>query len=73
MTPERWQRVKDVFSQASQLDGRSLEQYLEEACADDAELRSEVASLLSAHGTREAVIDRPAGDYLPRSHLEALP
>src|SRR4029077_582220 len=57
----------------SQLDTRSQGQYLEEACADDAELRSEVASLLSAHSTAEAFIDRPAGDYLPGSDLEAVP
>lgn len=72
MTPERWHRVKEVFSQASQLDTSSRRAYLEQACADDAELRSEVASLLSAHSTREAFIDRPAGDYLPCSEPEAV-
>lgn len=69
MTPERWQHVKDVFAQASALDTGARDPYLEQACGADVELRCEVVSLLSAHATAEAIVDRPAGDYLPLGAL----
>jgi serine/threonine protein kinase len=71
MTPERWRHVKEVFAQASGLDPAARTPYLEQACGDDGELRLEVASLLSAHATADAILDRSAGDYLPLSALEA--
>ena len=71
MTPERWQQVKEVFAQASALDPASRDPYLVRICGDDGELRHEVASLLSAHATAGAILDRPAGDYLPLSALES--
>ena len=70
MTPERWQRVKDVFAQAIALEAGARQVYLEQACGNDADLRAEVASLLSAHVTPEAVLDRPASDYAPLSALD---
>ena len=69
MTPERWQHVKEVFAQASALDTAVREPYLEQACGPDSELRAEVMSLLCAHATVDAIVDRPAGDYLPLSAL----
>jgi len=70
MTPELWQRVKDVFTHASALDAAARSLYLERSCGDDGELRAEVVSLLCAHATADAILDRPAGDYLPLSALE---
>ena len=64
MTPERWQRVKEIFSAASVLGEPERTSYLDEACADDAELRTEVASLLDAHGQADAIVDRPAAAYV---------
>ena len=64
MTPDRWQRVKDVFSAASELDEPDCSRYLDEACAGDAQLRAEVASLLDAHKQTNAVVDRPAAAYV---------
>ena len=71
MTPDRWQRVKDVFSAASALDEPQRARYLDEACADDAELRAEVASLLDAHNHADAIVDRPAAAYVHSSALFA--
>jgi tRNA A-37 threonylcarbamoyl transferase component Bud32 len=70
MTPERWQQVKEVFSAASVLAAEEQRAYLEQACGNDAELRSEVDSLLDAHSSEDAVLDRPATSYL--SSEEAL-
>jgi hypothetical protein len=67
MTPDRWQRVKDVFSAASALDEPQRAPYLDEACADDAELRAEVASLLDAHNHADAIVERPAAAYVNSS------
>ncbi len=69
MTPERWQRVKDIFSAASELDPVAAGTYLDEACGDDAELRTEVDSLLNAHMADEAIVDRPAAAYVARDLL----
>ena len=71
MTPDRWQRVKDVFSAASALDEPQRDGYLDEACAGDAELRAEVASLLDAHNHADAIVDRPAAAYVHSSALFA--
>jgi eukaryotic-like serine/threonine-protein kinase len=70
MTPERWQRVKEVFAGVSELDPAGRRSFLEHACADDGELRAEVVSLLEAHGTAEAVVDRSAVEYLSLGGLE---
>jgi tRNA A-37 threonylcarbamoyl transferase component Bud32/tetratricopeptide (TPR) repeat protein len=69
MTPDRWQRVKDVFSAASALDEPQRARYLDEACAGNAELRAEVASLLDAHNHADAIVDRPAAAYVHSSAL----
>jgi eukaryotic-like serine/threonine-protein kinase len=64
VTPDRWQRVKDVFSAACVLAEPERTRYLDTACADDAQLRAEVASLLDAHNHADAVVDRPAAAYV---------
>ncbi|HEX8566868.1 MAG TPA: protein kinase [Pyrinomonadaceae bacterium] len=50
MTTERWQQIELVFQNALDLaPGEERERYLTDACADDAELRSEVDKLLAQH------------------------
>jgi serine/threonine-protein kinase len=48
MTPEGWQRVKEVFDAAANLQGSERVACLDEACRGDEELRREVESLLSS-------------------------
>src|SRR5688572_17033572 len=72
MTPERWQRVKEVFSAASALDEPERARYLDEACRDDAELRAEVASLLGVHDRSDAVVDRPAAAYVSSDAFRSI-
>jgi eukaryotic-like serine/threonine-protein kinase len=64
VTPQRWQQVKEVFSTASVLSAAEQCGYLDEACGSDAELRSEVDSLLRAHSSEHAIFDRPATSHL---------
>jgi serine/threonine protein kinase len=50
MTPERWQRVEDLFGAAKELDPAHIESYLRSQCGGDRELEQEVASLLLHDG-----------------------
>ena len=49
MTPERWREVERIFQAALDQDISARPAFLSRACADDADLRREVESLLSAH------------------------
>jgi serine/threonine-protein kinase len=65
VTPERWQRVKKIFSVASTLPDAERSAYLGEACGDDTGLRAEVSSLLDAHDDdKEAIVDRSAAEHI---------
>jgi Tol biopolymer transport system component len=61
MTPERWQRVRDVLEQALELAPEKRARFLDLACASDQSLREEVQSFLSAD------------DQAPTGFLEAPP
>ena len=60
MTPERFQKVGELYDRATELEPDQREAYLAAACAGDEELRLEVESLLAAHESASAFIDRPA-------------
>jgi eukaryotic-like serine/threonine-protein kinase len=49
MTPERWQQVKQILESALERSPADRSAFLNEACAGDPLLRSEVESLVSAH------------------------
>jgi eukaryotic-like serine/threonine-protein kinase len=63
MNPERWQRLKELFSTVSELGLAERAAYLDRACSD-ADLRAELDSLLHAGEAPGAVIDQPAFRYL---------
>jgi eukaryotic-like serine/threonine-protein kinase len=54
-----WAKVREILDQALQLAPERRSSYLDQACAGDARLRSEVDSLIEASGL-SALIDRPA-------------
>jgi serine/threonine protein kinase/Tol biopolymer transport system component len=60
MTPERWQKVKEIFHAA--LDKPAFERmdYVARACNGDDELRNEVESLLASSEKDGSFIDSPA-------------
>ncbi len=60
MTPERWQQISQLHIAALACDVAERTAFLRDACGDDAELRSEVESLL-------------AQESVPESFLEPLP
>ena len=49
MSSERWERTKEILEQALLLAAEERQAYLESACGLDADLRSEVESLITSH------------------------
>jgi len=66
MTPDRWQRMKDVLDAAWERSALERSAYLDQACAGDPSMRAEIDSLLAS--------DEEAGDFLAgaaHAHTEA--
>src|SRR6266516_643050 len=49
MTPERWQQLKHIFQSALERNPAERSAFLNQACADDPALRSQVESLIASH------------------------
>jgi serine/threonine protein kinase len=49
MTPERLEKIGEILEKALLLDAQQRWKYLDEACANDSEVRHEVESLLASH------------------------
>jgi len=60
MSPDRWQKVKEIFSSALKRRPEDRVAFLSEACASDASLRSEVESLIAVHEKDGSFIDSPS-------------
>jgi hypothetical protein len=54
MTPERWQQISQLWNAALACDAAERTAFLRDACGDDAELRSEVESLLAQESRVES-------------------
>ena len=59
MTDEKWQKVKDIFDVALQLNPTQRQEYVKHACGDDAELLSEIELLLQNAGDSD-FMEEPA-------------
>jgi serine/threonine protein kinase/Tol biopolymer transport system component len=60
MTPERWQRVDEIFQAAIEMKAEERPAFVERACAGDEELRREVDSLITADEQGLSFVDDPA-------------
>jgi non-specific serine/threonine protein kinase/serine/threonine-protein kinase len=60
MTAERWQKVKQVFQAAIELQPDGVSTFLDGACGEDESLRKEVEQLLASHNQASTFIERPA-------------
>jgi serine/threonine protein kinase len=75
MTPERWEKVGEIFNSAAEMDTADREAYLREKCGDDSTLLSEVRSLLDAGNEAGQFISKPiVGNFVPDfvEHAKAL-
>ena len=59
MTPERLERVKQLFKAALELEPAARPAYLDSACTGDAELRAEVAQLLAEDEITGGLLEKP--------------
>jgi len=62
MTPDRWQRVKEVFTRALEHPAESITAFVATACGSDLELHTEVNRLLVQHFETGPFLEHP----LPR-------
>ena len=60
MTPERWQQIEPIYHAALEHTPKARGGFLVEACADDNELRREIAALLACDDRAEHFIETPA-------------
>ena len=65
MTPERWQRVKELFQTAVEGEANQRAAFLEEACAGDPALRKQVEALIASHEGAPGFLEAPAFDVAP--------
>jgi non-specific serine/threonine protein kinase/serine/threonine-protein kinase len=62
-SPENWQRVKRIIGAALERSSVHRQAFLDDVCAGDSELRSEVDSLLSAYGSSDDLSKSPLNDH----------
>src|SRR5688500_9816780 len=62
MKPERWQQLKQIFQSALERNPAERSAFLNQACAGDSVLRSEVESLISSHDQAGNSIEAMAVD-----------
>ncbi|MGH9956080.1 MAG: protein kinase domain-containing protein, partial [Pyrinomonadaceae bacterium] len=60
MTPERYRQIGELYHAALELDPDERSSFLEQACAGDAALKSEVESLIASHEQASDFINEPA-------------
>src|SRR5687768_2993669 len=65
MTPERWEKITEIYAVALELENDEQKAYLEEACAGDESLRREVESLMAA--------DQKAGSFIAENAFKDSP
>ena len=59
MTPERWQKVEEIFQAAVDLLPEERARYIAQVCANDTTLKRDVESLLSQHDSAGELLDQP--------------
>src|SRR5262249_15133323 len=76
MTPERYRQVGEIYHAALAVETHKRTAFLDHACAGDAELRSEVESLIASNEQAEDFIDEPAlvvaAELLAETDADAL-
>jgi eukaryotic-like serine/threonine-protein kinase len=58
-TPEQWPKIKEIVGAALERDPDERSAFLDQACAQDGELRAEVESLLAAHADADGLSESP--------------
>jgi serine/threonine protein kinase len=73
--PDRWQKLKEIFDEAVEMDASHRAVFLEKACQDDADLKREAEALLERH-VSDSFLEKTASHAYPelfKSNLQSLP
>src|SRR6516162_3254562 len=65
MTPERWQRINDLFQSVADRTPEERTTFLQTVCQGDEALLREVESLIASHERAENFIESPAFEVVP--------
>src|SRR5215831_6492273 len=63
--PQQWQRVKEIVGSVLERPAAERSAYLDQACAQDSDLRAEVESLLSAYPNDHGLSESACHDASP--------
>jgi serine/threonine-protein kinase len=69
MTPERWQRVEEVYHAVAALPARERTDLIASLCTGDTELQEEVESLLAHVTAASAFLENPVSEDVTRAAL----
>jgi serine/threonine protein kinase/tetratricopeptide (TPR) repeat protein len=72
MSPERWQRIEEIFQIALDMSPRERRNYVDDACKSDTGLKDEVVNLLSQFEEASSFIEQPLYDQSHAGVLAAL-
>ena len=72
VTPERWQRVEQLYHSALECESGERAAYLAAECAGDEELRCEVESLIGNGPEGGAFLERPALEVAAEQYVSAV-
>ncbi len=73
MTSDRWEQINRVYYAALEVEEKERSSFLEAACKEDAELRSEVQSLLAMHEQVDSFLGKPAVEEVARDLKDEPP
>src|SRR5439155_22354981 len=66
MTPERWEQINKLYYAAMEVEDKGRTSFLEQACKEDRELRSEVESLLKMNAQMGGFLGTPTMEEVAR-------
>ena len=70
MEPNRWKKIKGVFDAALEIEPAEREQFLDNSCASDPELRKDVQNLIDSFEEAGSFIEQPAAGEVASLILE---
>src|SRR5262249_35654860 len=72
MTPERWQKVEEIFQAALDLLPEERNRYVSDACAEDSDLKRDVESLLLQYDSAGELLEQPVYGNTELSMFESF-
>lgn len=70
MNSQRWQKIKGMFDAALEIDWPKRGEFLDNACAGDADLRNDVQKLINSFDDADGFMDKPAANEVASLILE---